>query len=358
MASLIKRNKTYYAVWREGGRQRWKGISTDKRLAIEFLKDLEAKRVHGEMGFKEIPEIRFDDFAYKYLEEHGPHKAESTRGRDQIIVDKHLIPFLGQKLLSEITLNNINLYIKHRDKVKQRNGKSIAKSTINRELNMVKSLFARAVEWGYLKENPCKGVKKLKTEVSEPVFLSPEEASRLMNAATGQMRGFIVTGLNTGMRKGELYALKWEDIDFKKCEVRVRRSKVKSFRVIPMNDLLAATLAQHPRHLTSQFVFHNSDGSPWKNVRNGFDAILHRAGVRPITLHGMRHTFISNLVELGVDLRKVMELAGHKDISTTMRYAHLRPNALKDSVERLNWGWRNNLANNLLTKPDTTASNG
>ena len=153
------------------------------------------------------------------------------------------------------------------------------------------------------------------------------------------MKGFVVTALNTGMRKGELFALKWADVSFESGEIRVRKTKGRRFRVIPMNDLLLGTLRRHPRSSKGPYVFCNADGSPWRDVRTSYRSVL-RAAKLPIdlTFHDLRHTFVSNLVMAGEDLRTVAELAGHRDIRTTMRYAHLAPGKLQKSVSRLTWG--------------------
>jgi integrase len=335
---LFKRSKKWYVGYYQNGRRVHKVVGTSKRLAGDVLKDIEGKQVRGElMDIREIKSINFDDFALQYLERFGVNKAESTRAHDQIKVDKHLIPFFGKRPLKQITAKDIEEYKAHRAACRQKNGKQIQKSTVNRELDLLKSLLARAVEWGYLKSSPSQGVRKFRIDEKEPVFLTLAQGAIVLQAATGQMRGFIAVGINAGLRKGEMFSLVWDDLDFERKELRVRKSKGKTFRVIPMNAALIDILGRHPRHIRSPYVFHNHDGTPWHDVRKGFEAALKTAGVRRIRIHDMRHTFVSNLVMQGVDLNAVKKLAGHQDITTTMKYAHLAPGHLKDSVERLTW---------------------
>ena len=152
------------------------------------------------------------------------------------------------------------------------------------------------------------------------------------------MKGFIAVGLNAGLRKGELFRLTWGDIDFDRMELRVRENtKGKRFRVIPINEVLFEILRRHPRHFKSPYVFHNRDGSQWHDVRRSFESTLSKAGLPRIRIHDMKHTFVSNLFMAGVDSRAIQELAGHRDIRTTMKYAHLAPGHLKNSVEKLIW---------------------
>ena len=84
-------------------------------------------------------------------------------------------------------------------------------------------------------------------------------------------------------------------------------------------------------------MFYRADGSQWRDTRKGFEAALEKAGVPRIRIHDMRHSFVSNLLMQGVDVKAAKELAGHRDIQTTMKYAHLAPGHLKDSVEKLKW---------------------
>jgi len=338
VARIFKRGRKWYVDYRVAGRRVWKSVGTSKRLAEDYLKDLEAKRVRGElMDLREAKSIAFDTFAQKYLERYGPNKAESTRLRDEITVRKHLVPFFGRKLLGQIAAADIEEYKAQRRATQTKGGRQIARSTVNRELDLLKSLFARAVEWGYLKTNPAGEIQKFRVDEKEPRFLAPGEGALLMDAAEGQMKGFVVTALNTGLRKGELFNLRWGDVDFRRRELRVRKAKGKRFRVIPINDLLYETLKKHPRHISGPYIFHNDDGTPWHDVRRSFNAALENAGLPRIRFHDLRHSFVSNLVMAGEDLRTVQELAGHRDIHSTMRYAHLTPGRLQNSVKRLTW---------------------
>ena len=338
MGWLFKRSKKWYVGYYQNGRRVHRVVGTSKRLAVDVLKDIEAKIVRGEMmDLKEVKSINFDDFARQYLDRYGINKAESTRARDQITVDKHLIPFFGRRPLKQITAKDIEEYKSDRAACRLKNGNQTKKSTVNREIDLLKSLLERAVEWDYLKANPSKGVQKFRLDIEEPAFLTSVQGADVLRTATGQMRGFIAVGLNAGLRKGEMFALKWDDVDLEREELRVRKSKGKRFRVIPMNETLVDVLNTHPRHTRSPYVFFNPDGSPWRDVRKSFEAVLKKAGVARIRIHDMRHTFVTHLVMRGVDLNTVKELAGHQDIATTMKYAHLAPGHLKDSVELLKW---------------------
>ena len=151
------------------------------------------------------------------------------------------------------------------------------------------------------------------------------------------------------MRKSELFHLEWSDVDFRKRTITVSNktdrdtgeewhTKNYEYRVIPMNDSLYEVLRRQPRHISSSSVFCNPDGTRFHDIRAGFETALREAGLDHIPIHALRHTFASNLVMSGVDIRTVQKLLGHKDIKTTMRYAHLAPDHLRSAVENLSYG--------------------
>jgi len=142
------------------------------------------------------------------------------------------------------------------------------------------------------------------------------------------------------MRLGEITALEWKDIDFKRGILRVNHKKdhhTKNYQVrtIPMNDMLMATLKKIPRRLDSPYVFQHKSGERFRKIRTGFEDALKRAGLSGVRFHDRRHTFASHLVMGGVDTRTVQELLGHKDIRMPMRYSHLAPEHMRKAVSLL-----------------------
>jgi site-specific recombinase XerD len=108
-----------------------------------------------------------------------------------------------------------------------------------------------------------------------------------------------------------------------------------------MNEAVYQTLSRHP-HVVSRgkecpIVFANPDGTPYRDIRTAFASALKRAGIEHRRIHDLRHTFASHLVMAGVDMRTVAKLMGHRVLQVTMRYAHLAPDHLKATVERLDF---------------------
>jgi len=178
-------------------------------------------------------------------------------------------------------------------------------------------MFNKAIEWGNAKENPIKKIKLFKENNERVRFLEKEEIGRLLEVCDHYLKQIVITALNTGMRKGELFNLKWSDVDFRNNLIFVNKTKNKERRIIPMNTALRKTLINMREHSTSESVFPN------KGIRNRFEKALRCAIIKNFRFHDLRHTFASHLIMSGIDLMTVRELLGHKSIKMTMRYAHL-----------------------------------
>ena len=165
--------------------------------------------------------------------------------------------------------------------------------------------------------------------------LSPNELRKLLNAIEQDeninAKNMMKLALFTGLRRGELFKLKWSDIDFHRKFISLLDPKGGPDQKIPLNDLAEKILQSHPR-TDSKFVFPGKNGGQRVDISKPLRRIKKRAGLpkdfRP--LHGLRHTFASNLASSGeVDLYMLQKLLTHKDPRMTQRYAHLRDEALK-----------------------------
>ena len=155
----------------------------------------------------------------------------------------------------------------------------------------------------------------------------------------------ITVGLTTGLRQGELLALRWEDVDLVRGRLLVRRAVARGVvgtpksgksREIPLNEKALAAL-ERQRHLRGELVFCDDAG---RMLRKGackwpLWSACKRAGLRRIGWHALRHTFASHLVMRRAPLKAVQELLGHSTIEMTMRYSHLSPDVRKDAVRLL-----------------------
>lgn len=152
------------------------------------------------------------------------------------------------------------------------------------------------------------------------------------------LRPMILVSINTGMRRGEIFSLKWENINFEHALITIEGSYAKSgkTRHIPLNSEALKTLKIWQRQTqTTGFVFSNKNGEKFDNTKKSWANLLKSANIKNFRWHDLRHHFASRLVMAGVDLNTVRELLGHSDMSMTLRYAHLAPEHKAIAVEKL-----------------------
>lgn len=228
--------------------------------------------------------------------------------------------------------------------LKKRNYKP---ATISRRINSLRSFFQWLTDEDHLLENPMKGIRLPRKEKRLPRYFRPDELERLLSVPTMQHlldKAVMYTFLNTGLRRQELINLTLSDVDTGAGLLYVRQGKGKKDRIVPLNTSVKTAIREYLTvrpDVTSDALF---IGMRSKRVPIGrqylqklFRRCLHEAGInRPgLTIHGLRHTFATNLLEHGADLRTVQELLGHEDISTTQIYLHVSQQRLLDAVNRL-----------------------
>jgi len=244
-------------------------------------------------------------------------------------------------------------------------------STVNRKMGSISGVFSRAVEWEYITAHPMAKVKQLKVDsVGFVRYLDEGENKRLraaLDARQDEMRAeresankwradrgqvqkqsllalpftdhikpMVLVSLNSGMRRGELFDLKWSSVNFitKTITVAGYTTKTSETRHIPMNKEVVAVLEEWKKQSgTALYVFPNPEGGRFEDVKSAWHKLLQRAEVIGFRWHDMRHDFASRLVMAGVPLNTVRDLLGHGDIKMTLRYAHLAPGTKAAAVE-------------------------
>lgn len=215
---------------------------------------------------------------------------------------------------------------------------NLAKTHKPQTVKHVLVLLQRIINFG-VKKGLCPGtsfkiemprVNNLKTE-----DLDPGQLAALMDAINEefdiQAANFLRLALCTGMRRGELFKLEWQDIDLARGFIRIRDPKGGKDQTIPLNQATREVLENHPRS-DSPFVFPGHGGRQRTRYPKRIDTIRERAGLPPDfrPLHGLRHVYASMLASSGqVDLYTLQKLLTHKTPAMTQRYAHLRDEALR-----------------------------
>ena len=154
-------------------------------------------------------------------------------------------------------------------------------------------------------------------------YLTEVEEQRLFQAMgdNQQLKDVVTVALHTGMRRGEIFNLKWFDLDFDRGLIQVRKTKTKLNRVVPMNARVREVFNQQRR--ASEFVFTSlKTGGRLKDVKKAFNTARIEAGIPDFQLRDLRHSCATRLSDIGEELVTVAEILGHTDIRMTKRYSH------------------------------------
>ena len=347
--SKIDGKKTYYVVYRLGGKLVWKRVGKDMGIARRIKVQIENEIMLGNLptlSHKPVPFSTFVD--EKYL----PYKDSPLFSKNTYEICLHsckpLKEHFGDTSLSSITPEMIHAFISKRSK-------QVAPRTVNLSLIYLNQLLSKAIEWGYLTRSPYKygKIQKLK-EPRKTRYLTNEEIMRIMNCGTQWVKSFVLLTVNLGLRAGELTNLKWSDVNFDKREVKIQatHSKNRRERLIPLTATAYKILChlkdnlieyesnqEHPREPHQRvYVFCDRDGCRIQCFRRSFDRAVQKAGLQGVTLHTLRHTFASHLVMNGASILEVKELLGHSDIKTTTIYAHLSNEHLHKAISKIDFG--------------------
>ena len=236
---------------------------------------------------------------------------------------------------------------------KLKRAQKVSRSTTDKDLAILKAFFNWCIAHQLAVANPVRRVKLFHEDNSRLRYLSREEYDRLIEAArtltartsvstpSPYLEEKIVLAAHTGLRRGSLFNLRWDQIDFANSVMRIPRTKSGRPLSVPLNLTAKTTLKKlfDARKPEAQYVFPHAEGlkagQPIQEIKYGFHAALKLAKIEDFTWHDLRHTFASWLMMRGASLRSVAELLGHQSMKMTMRYAHLSPAFLSAEVSLL-----------------------
>jgi integrase len=313
--------------------QRWG--EDRERIWYDELRTPQPKLKHEQ----EVPTLK--EFWPRFIEGHARANRQKPSGiaAKEMVARVHLLPRFGDERLDAVST----------ERVQQLKASLAARApkTVNNVLTVLNMMLKKAVEWGEIDRVPC-SIRLLPVPPPSAPFHDFEDYERLVAAA--RVRGHdaylvVLLGGEAGLRRGEIAALQWIDVDVRKRQLCVQRSVWKGhveapkggkLRYVPLTQRLSAAL-QVARHLRAPWVFCDRGGQRLteKDIGDHVDHAARRAGLKHRGIHILRHTFCSHLAMRGAPARAIQELAGHADLRTTQRYMHLSPAALEGAIRLL-----------------------
>ena len=342
--SIYRRGRIWWIDFYDQKRNRVQesSQSTNKRDAERLLNLRKSETLRG--VFRRPVKVTLAEFGKRYMEHAKANKRSWLRDEQML---EHLQKFFGAgRQLSDIGAADIENY-----KLQRRT--SVSGSTVNRELALLKRMFNLATDWDlYQDANPVKKVKFFRELNTGLRVLSEEEEQKFLQHATPYVQDVARFALNTGFRIGEIFSLRWSQVDMEKRIISVLAAKTGKVREVPINVETLRVLQAWQHNKRNEFVFYNSEtGRPFVDLKAGFTLACRKAGITGVSWHTLRHTFASRLVKRGVDIVTVKELLGHSSITVTMRYTHTNLGNKRAAVQVLT-----GVGDNLVTLPSVVRS--
>lgn len=284
-------------------------------------------------------ELRFKHAALEWLENHArPRKAPGTVVNNEALIRNDLIVEFGNKRLGDITSRHIDAFV---HSLRPR----MSHASVNRRLELIRAIFNYHIRRRNVLYSPMTGVAFLKVDPKPMKFWTLEEGRKFLDHVqakyeeTPQEYAYLLylVALNTGMRLGEIIALKWSAVDFQNGLITICRTichhtgqvrettKGRRIRHVPINDALIGPLKTAWGYRNGvEWVLH-TEGKPLdqNNLRNRhWERDIKESDVSRIRIHDMRHTYASHFMMNGGDIFKLQAILGHADIRTTQQYAH------------------------------------
>jgi integrase len=339
--TVRKRGKSYWIDFmfnRIRYRKRSPDNSHKGAVAYELL--IRNRLARGEPITEQKPSISYTlkKIALQWLEIYVKNNNKPSEYKIKgYVLNSSIIPYFDGKYINEIKTINVEQFKAFL--IQERN---FSPKTVNNYLNILSSCFKSAKELEIISDIPK--INYLKVPQQKYDYLTEQEVNLLLQYAEGKWHDMILLAVRTGLRFGELIALKWEDINFKESLITVNRSIVRGIEGSPKNNkirtiplTISVKNMLNEKNTNCQYVFHDNNQFPLKynHCLRRLHKTCNMAGLRRISWHKLRHSFASHLAERKNSIIAIKELLGHSDIKTTMRYAHVNLPVLQSAIASL-----------------------
>lgn len=350
--SVLKRgnSKNWYMQFQFKGKTYVKSAqTTDKRIAERMEREWKVK-VHSRYVLGDKESIRYSEIMDMYLKSkvHSPNY-RSLYSQSRML--NRLFPI--SKQLHEISNQDIESFVQKRYR------QGVKSSTIVHSFNLIRGVWKYGRKLGYqtseldfpLLKLPKHRLRYLTNEEVQCLLseLNPKreayglpqysKRSEPMKSCMQDNYDLVVLLLDTGARYSEIAKIEWSSINLKTKEIRLWRPKVKNESILYMSNRVYQILLRRNKN-GSQYVFSNKQGGPRKHTTIAIRKAFNRAGLTDCTVHTLRHTHATRLIQNGLSIYEVKEILGHSDIATTMRYSHLElrdvSSKARDVINRIN----------------------
>jgi len=314
----------WHYEFRHEGRQYRKSTRTANRVLAERIESRRHTKVLDGKDVEDAPKITLKEHIKAYVEHTA--KTNTTAYKDQAVLDRFAAIAGADRLLSDISAFQVERW-------KLARAESVSRATVNRELNIVRGLFSRAVEWNRLGSAPTVSVKPFRVDGARLRVCSPEEIQTLLAGLTGDLKLLAKVTLESLLRLSEALNLRASDIGASWVEVRRKGGKVQR---VPITPELRTELLERA-HKSSGYVF----GKGWSGkppmqqaVSVAYTRAIRALGLKGISHHVFRHTGATLMVQSGVSLRALQVIGGWSSLRMVERYAHVDDAELQRAVRQ------------------------
>ena len=294
--------------------------------AIEDAEKFKLRKVQAGLTERDLKSVQV---AY-WISEYNKYSARNKKSyKTDESRAKKIESFFGKSILiKDIQPEKIEKFKQHLLEM------DLSKATVNRYLEQLGSMFSFALTNNWVKENPCKKVKKFPNKNYVIRYLTQEEEKRLFQYLPTYLKPIVLMALKTGLRKSNILQMTWEQVDFNLNRIKVPENKGNKDIILPIVEPLLTTLKEMYEEDNQGYIFKNPETDlPFVDIKKAFNNAVKSAGIENFRFHDLRHTVGTRLAENNVPVNVIKEILAHSDIRTTMRYVHLTDDSKTNALD-------------------------